>query len=103
MYKNGIQNVYGKTADSRIFINEDGNTKIYKWFLSETIDTFRNKIKYSYKRDVRPDLQSNSEGNNNNTLNEAYHDYNQLYLKTIEYVNFRELNSTAVEDEIYGE
>ncbi len=88
--RSGTKNIYGKTEDSRIFINENGNTKIFNWLLNETIDTFGNKIVYTYKRDTGSEFLSQAQTHltANNYPEERYHGYNQVYLHSIEYVDY---------------
>jgi len=89
--KDGIQSTYGKTQDSRVFVSEDGITKIFQWLLSETVDTFGNKIVYNYKRDDGADIQSNLR----QFPEEHNHSYNQTYLQSIEYIDYEEQSGST--------
>jgi RHS repeat-associated protein len=84
-YKNGTRSTFGSTSASRIYLTqEDGTIKIFKWLCDETQDTFGNKIVYTYKRD----LGENIEGEY--AEEEKGHSYNQLYLESIQYVEYQE-------------
>lgn len=84
--KDGVRSIYGKTTESRLFIEENGVMKIFQWLLSETEDTNNNKIIYEYTKDDGADLQANL----GIYPEERNHAYNQVYLKSIAYVNYQE-------------
>jgi RHS repeat-associated protein len=84
--KDGVRSIYGKTPESRLFIEEDGVMKIFQWLLSETEDTNGNKIVYEYKNDDGADLQADMA----TYPEERNHIYNQVYLKSIVYVDYQE-------------
>jgi RHS repeat-associated protein len=84
--RSGIKSTYGKNDESRVFVNEDGTAKIYQWLLCETEDTFGNKTTYKYRRDKGEDLRTNRQYH----TEERNHEYNQVYLKSIEYVEYIE-------------
>ena len=84
--KNGVRSIYGKRADSRLFVQENGVIKIFQWLLSETEDANGNTIIYAYKRDDGADLQAVLSTH----PEERNHAYNQVYLKSIAYVNYPE-------------
>lgn len=109
--KDGITNRYGQTSNSQIFVTEDGMTKICTWLLSETEDTFKNRILYTYKLDTGEDIQTQLStsrfdiGNDGkNSLfypEEKNHRYNQVYLQSIEYVNYNDGISSTDEKFLY--
>lgn len=84
--KDGVRGIYGKTPESRLFFEEGGVMKIFQWLLSETEDTNGNKIVYAYKNDDGADLQANLA----TYPEERNHIYNQVYLKSIVYVDYQE-------------
>lgn len=85
--KDGLQSIFGKSASSRVYDHSSGNPdQIFKWLLSETVDTFGNRIVYTYKPEDEMNLnQEQYEGNRN---------YNQVYLAKIEYVDYLPPGST---------
>lgn len=85
--RSGIRSTFGSTAGSRIYIVEEGTTKIFKWLCDETQDTFGNKIVYSYKRDLGESVEKQY------TEEERGHSYNQLYPESIQYVEYENTQS----------
>ena len=79
----GITSIYGKPANAglepAIIADPLDRTKIFAWKLTQTIDTFGNKIIYEYARDLG---QADA------------HQWDQLYLKRIRYIDFTDQTAT---------
>ncbi len=78
MSKDGLISWYGtpsaKGSDPAVVIDPDNTNKVFSWKLTRTEDTFGNHILYEYERvQIRDD---------------AYHHWDQNYLKTIKYVDY---------------
>ena len=81
--KDGITSIYGKPAaaglEPAIVAAPADRKKIFAWKLTQTIDTFGNKIIYEYGRDLG---QANA------------HNWDQLYLKRIRYIDYAHQSTT---------
>lgn len=83
--KDGITSIYGKPAaaglEPAIIADPDPaeRTKIFAWKLTQTIDTFGNKIIYEYGRDL---------------AQAGAHNWDQLYLKRIRYIDYTDQSTT---------
>ena len=84
--KNGIKSYYGPDDSSRVFKEENGKKKIFQWLLRVTRDPCGNVIYYKYQRDSKPAQFPNQ----SISRSEKNHEYNQVYLSEIRYMNFRE-------------
>ncbi|NOT57511.1 MAG: hypothetical protein HOP18_23140 [Deltaproteobacteria bacterium] len=83
--KDGLTSCYGTPgtaghdpaalADPR----PDKRTKVFAWNLTQTVDTFGNRIEYEYERDRGED---------------GPHQWDQLYLKQIRYADYQENSQT---------
>ena len=100
--KDGLVSLYGTPADSdsemdgdrrRVIANPRTSRKIFLWALSETRDTFGNRIEYSYFRDRR---QSSREG-------PPEPEWDQLYLRRIRYVDTENGEFLISVDFVYDE
>lgn len=88
--KNGLRSYYGLDDDSRVFVVENGRKKVFQWLISETADPCGNKMVYRFQRDQKPDSFPNADIKRT----EQNHDYNQVYLQEIAYMNFREADDS---------
>jgi len=83
--KDGITSIYGKPAaaglEPAIIANPDPiqRTKIFAWKLTQTVDTFGNKVIYEYGRDLAQD---------------GAHNWDQLYLKRVRYIDYTDQSTT---------
>lgn len=79
--KDGLRSIYGKSGSSRVYDHSsDDPERIFQWLLSETEDPFGNLIVYTYQPEDKASLdQEKFEGN---------HNYNQVYLSKIEYLDY---------------
>jgi RHS repeat-associated protein len=75
--RDGFTSIYGRPhergTDSAVVRDPDDATRVFAWHLTETRDTFGNRIEYVYERD---------------SVAAAPHRSDQLYLKTIRYADF---------------
>jgi hypothetical protein len=76
--RNGLTSLYGDAgplnANSPVLLNPDDSRRIFSWHLTQTRDSFGNRIEYEYVRE-----QTRSDGP---------HSWDQIYLKTIRYGDY---------------
>ena len=81
--KDGLVSHYGTPAsagvDPAALADPADRSKVFCWKLSQTTDTFGNRIEYEYERDLAAD---------------GPHHWDQLYLKRIRYVDYTENGQT---------
>ncbi len=75
--RNGLKSLYGHSgasgADSAVVRDPDDPHRVFSWCLTETTDPFGNRIEYLYEREL--------------SANDGPHHWDQIYLKTIRYVD----------------
>ncbi|WP_083252581.1 SpvB/TcaC N-terminal domain-containing protein [Haladaptatus sp. W1] len=87
--KDGLTSIYGtpneRGNDPAVVADSSNRNKVFSWKLTETTDPFENRIQYEYERDM---------GDDGRPGQPAQHQWDQLYLKTIKYVDFEESGDT---------
>ncbi|EHQ91153.1 SpvB/TcaC N-terminal domain-containing protein [Desulfosporosinus youngiae] len=79
--KDGLKSIYGKSRSSRVYDqSSDTPQRIFQWLLSETEDPFGSRIVYTYKQEDKANLAQESF--------EANHNYNQVFLAKIDYLDY---------------
>jgi Salmonella virulence plasmid 65kDa B protein len=86
--RNGLKSLYGhpgsRGADTAVVRNPDDTRRVFSWHLTETSDPFGNRIEYVYEREPSRD--------------DGPHHWDQVYLKTIRYVDYGPKDGPAVSD-----
>jgi RHS repeat-associated protein len=81
--KDGLVSCYGTPGtaadDPAVVADPEDRTKVFAWKLTQTLDTFGNRIEYEYERDSGQD---------------GPHHWDQLYLKRIRYVDYEDAGQT---------
>jgi RHS repeat-associated protein len=77
--KSGLRSFYGRDQASRV-ADRDRPDHVFQWLLSESHDTFGNRIVYTYRPETEADLAGRPY--------EAGHAHNQRYLSKIQYVEY---------------
>jgi RHS repeat-associated protein len=82
--KDGLVSLYGtpnrRGEDPAAVFDPANSRRVFSWTLSETRDTFGNRIIYTYERDLGSGVA------------DPLRLWNQVYLKTIQYVDYKDSN-----------